>query len=366
MNNSANSIPNNRAATEKTNHFPWKLYDMLHTAEKRNEEHIISWIRDGKAFKVHKRDQFIEEYMKKIFNQTKFKSFQRQLNLWGFQRVQIGPDKGSYFHPLFVRGRRDCCQHLSRAKLKGTAEKLTHAGILEKQEPQNSPYSMATTTAESLSTTGAAILPLAVATPSIVEGNCNTVSPASLLGAFVNFSRPASATAIEHTVQGHSLQTQLSEFLHYHTSERRKEIIRKAAISLSPELSVTVVGSPVFAIATDTSKQNPRSEYQQKYHNDYTHEQQEKQSRIPPRQPKIEVSTGDHQQKDEKESLNFQQGRTKFDRQSKIECQGQKSRKRVTSSGLEALLAVTAQRRREEEMALLLGIPDGEDTPRTK
>lgn len=63
---------------DKPNQFPWKLYDMLDSAEKRGEEHVISWIRDGTAFKVHNREVFIEEYMKKQFNQTKFKSFQRQ------------------------------------------------------------------------------------------------------------------------------------------------------------------------------------------------------------------------------------------------------------------------------------------------
>jgi hypothetical protein len=63
---------------DKPNQFPWKLYDMLETAEKRGEEYVISWIREGTAFKVHNREVFIEEYMKKQFNQTKFKSFQRQ------------------------------------------------------------------------------------------------------------------------------------------------------------------------------------------------------------------------------------------------------------------------------------------------
>jgi hypothetical protein len=63
---------------DKPNQFPWKLYDMLETAERRGEEHVISWIRDGSAFKVHNREIFIEEYMKKQFNQTKYKSFQRQ------------------------------------------------------------------------------------------------------------------------------------------------------------------------------------------------------------------------------------------------------------------------------------------------
>jgi HSF-type DNA-binding len=75
INNADNQI---KMVIDKPNQFPWKLYDMLDSAERRGEEHIISWIRDGTAFKVHNRDVFIEEYMKKQFNQTKFKSFQRQ------------------------------------------------------------------------------------------------------------------------------------------------------------------------------------------------------------------------------------------------------------------------------------------------
>lgn len=104
---------------DRPNQFPWKLYDMIDTAEKRNEEHIISWIRDGTAFKVHDRDAFMGEYMTKMFNQTKYKSFQRQLNLWGFERFQHGPDKGAYYHPLFVKGNRECCSLLTRVRLKG-------------------------------------------------------------------------------------------------------------------------------------------------------------------------------------------------------------------------------------------------------
>ena len=75
INNADNTI---KMVIDKPNQFPWKLYDMLDSAEKRGEEHIISWIREGTAFKVHNREVFIEEYMKKQFNQTKFKSFQRQ------------------------------------------------------------------------------------------------------------------------------------------------------------------------------------------------------------------------------------------------------------------------------------------------
>jgi hypothetical protein len=90
--NNNNNNNNNKMVIDKPNQFPWKLYDMLDTAEKRNEEHVISWIRNGTAFKVHDRDVFIERYMKKMFNQTKFKSFQRQCKYEGCSPPREGKD----------------------------------------------------------------------------------------------------------------------------------------------------------------------------------------------------------------------------------------------------------------------------------
>ena len=58
--------------TEDKDQFPWKLYNLLHTAKQQNEKHIISWTRDGTAFKLHNCKLFIEECMKKMSNQTKF------------------------------------------------------------------------------------------------------------------------------------------------------------------------------------------------------------------------------------------------------------------------------------------------------
>jgi hypothetical protein len=83
---------------DKPNQFPWKLYDMLETAEKRGEEYVISWIRDGTAFKVHNREVFIEEYMKKQFNQTKFKSFQRQCKCFLLRCMLASRCQCSRFH----------------------------------------------------------------------------------------------------------------------------------------------------------------------------------------------------------------------------------------------------------------------------
>lgn len=46
-------------------------------------------------------------------------SFQRQLNLYGFQRLTTGRDRGGYFHELFLRGRPDLCRVMTRTRARG-------------------------------------------------------------------------------------------------------------------------------------------------------------------------------------------------------------------------------------------------------
>jgi HSF-type DNA-binding len=55
----------------------------------------------------------------RYFKQTKLTSFQRQMNLYGFQKVSSGVDKGCFYHPLFLRGRPDLCRIMLRTKVKG-------------------------------------------------------------------------------------------------------------------------------------------------------------------------------------------------------------------------------------------------------
>lgn len=351
MSNKINNSTN--VAIDKPNQFPWKLYDMLHTAEKRNEEHIISWIRDGKAFKVHNRDLFIEKYMKKMFNQTKYKSFQRQLNLWGFERVQNGPDKGSYFHTLFIKGRRECCQQLTRVRLKGTGEKTVQHGVLDKSESQFSPHSVSSTAAETISTIGATTFPVTVTTAPVVgAGNTAITSPISLLGAFVDVSQPSSTTT-ETNLQRDSHQQQFADLIQYHASKQRREMIRNAAIGLSPDLTMAVVGAPVFATTADTSQRNAGDEDQHQQHALLRTHRVEHPHNVEPsksQQQKQDQSCSEQPQQQQQERMQLEQ-------QSQIDRERQPWR-RSTSSGLEALLSVTAQRRREEELALLMGLSD--------
>mmetsp|Transcript_14055 Transcript_14055/g.35342 ORF Transcript_14055/g.35342 Transcript_14055/m.35342 type:complete len:361 (+) Transcript_14055:175-1257(+) len=103
-----------------TTPFPWKLHIMLDAMDKTGDKSIVCWQPHGRAFMVHKPKDFVQQVMSHFFNQTKYASFQRQLNLYGFSRLTHGPDKGAYYHNCFVRGKRHLCKGMIRQKIKGT------------------------------------------------------------------------------------------------------------------------------------------------------------------------------------------------------------------------------------------------------
>ena len=106
--------------------FPWKLHDMLEAAEDLEFTTVVSWLPDGKTFRVHDKERFVNHIMQRYFDQTKYKSFQRQLNMWGFRRPLSGPEKNGYSHQHFVRGRPSLCCRMQRTK-KSTKSKAAGA-----------------------------------------------------------------------------------------------------------------------------------------------------------------------------------------------------------------------------------------------
>lgn len=100
--------------------FPIKLQIVLKVVEKYGQQHIISWLPHGRSFMIHRPREFEDEVMGKFFKQTKLTSFQRQLNLYDFQRITHGRDAGSYYHELFLRGRPLLSKKMIRRKVKGT------------------------------------------------------------------------------------------------------------------------------------------------------------------------------------------------------------------------------------------------------
>ena len=47
-------------------------------------------------------------------------SFQRQLNLYGFNRITRGPDATGYYHEYFLRDREYLAKRILRKRIKGT------------------------------------------------------------------------------------------------------------------------------------------------------------------------------------------------------------------------------------------------------
>jgi hypothetical protein len=101
--------------------FPFKLHELL---ERANHDEalaqILSWQPHGRSFVVHKPSLFVDHVMPQHFAQTKFASFQRQLNLYGFVRLTTGRDKNGYYNENFLRGHPELVSKLKREKIKGT------------------------------------------------------------------------------------------------------------------------------------------------------------------------------------------------------------------------------------------------------
>lgn len=94
--------------------FPCKLYRLLEEVECAGLSSIISWSKDGRFFIVHKPKVFANTLMKAYFNQSKYKSFQRQLNLYEYRRTPRDNVLGIYSHPLFFRGKMELCKKIKR------------------------------------------------------------------------------------------------------------------------------------------------------------------------------------------------------------------------------------------------------------
>lgn len=74
--------------------FPVKLYNMLGKVRGTVLEKIINWDPDGMSFVIYKPKEFANQLMGIFFKQTKYKSFQRQLNFYGFIRTRRGIIRG--------------------------------------------------------------------------------------------------------------------------------------------------------------------------------------------------------------------------------------------------------------------------------
>ena len=101
-----------------------KLQELLDNAEAEGYEHIISWQPHGRAFLLHKKQEFVETILPRYFGRIQLLSFMRQLNLYDCKKITQGPDRGSYYHEMLLRGMPFLASCIHRKKSTGMKIKL--------------------------------------------------------------------------------------------------------------------------------------------------------------------------------------------------------------------------------------------------
>jgi hypothetical protein len=103
------------ASKPRTYTFPEK---MMHLLDSKEEKESMCWLPDGRSFAIIPGN-FAQKVLPKYFDGTKFESFTRKLNRWGFKRVtddEDAPGTFTYHHPLFRRGLPSLCRWMSGGK----------------------------------------------------------------------------------------------------------------------------------------------------------------------------------------------------------------------------------------------------------
>ncbi|CAI1993736.1 hypothetical protein SEUBUCD646_0G01980 [Saccharomyces eubayanus] len=102
--------------------FVNKLWSMLNDDSNTK---LIQWALDGKSFIVTNREEFVHEILPKYFKHSNFASFVRQLNMYGWHKVQdvksgsiqsSSDDKWQFENENFIRDREDLLEKIIRQK----------------------------------------------------------------------------------------------------------------------------------------------------------------------------------------------------------------------------------------------------------
>lgn len=112
---SVSSGPNKRPA------FILKLWTMVN--DPKNEDYI-QWAPDGESFKVLSKENFEKVVLPKYFKHSNYSSFVRQLNMYGWHKVQditsgamqSGDEIRQFKSPYFIRDREDLLDNIVRNK----------------------------------------------------------------------------------------------------------------------------------------------------------------------------------------------------------------------------------------------------------
>ena len=114
----ADEVPSSKSARPTSGRrltFPEKLMELLNSEDAQS---AMCWIQVGSAFALH-QILFMKNILPLHFEGTKFESFTRKLNRWGFKRIAgegIPDNAFAYSHHLFKRDFPELCRGMSGGK----------------------------------------------------------------------------------------------------------------------------------------------------------------------------------------------------------------------------------------------------------
>ena len=171
--------------------FPRKLREVL-TNESSD---IVAWNEAGTAFWVKDMEVFTTSILLTYFRHQKYSSFQRQLNLYGFRKIQKGSELGAYAHEYFIRDKPELLRYVRRCSHASLRPSLapTAAELRQQQKDKKRTSAAATGVA-------AASAPSAAAKGKVVSRGF-TAARDSILNCFSK-SRPGLSASSEDEDEG--------------------------------------------------------------------------------------------------------------------------------------------------------------------
>jgi hypothetical protein len=101
--------------------FPEILHDLLsYGAEDSDVSNIVMWLPSGAAFVIFEPQMFEAVVLPKFFPQSRYASFTRKLNRWGFRQIAKGPDRGAFHHDLFRKANPQLCLQMTCVRARKT------------------------------------------------------------------------------------------------------------------------------------------------------------------------------------------------------------------------------------------------------